>query len=203
MEWKETGGVDFTPAPAGMHPARCIRLIDVGTQFGEYLGKETAARKVVISFELPTELMPDGEFAGKPFIVSKFYTASLGEKANLRRDLISWRGREFSADELAGFDAKNILGKPCMVQVTHTEKGKAKIAAITAVPKGLVVPPQVNETVYFSLERDEFQVNTFDSLGKYYREMIEKSPEWAKLNGPSTPLSKANVVDELESDIPF
>jgi hypothetical protein len=59
--------------------------------------------------------------AGKPFTVSKFYTASLGEKANLRADLKNWRGRDFTDEELAGFEAKNILGKPCMLSVVETE----------------------------------------------------------------------------------
>jgi len=160
MKLTEGGGKEFEQAPIGTHVARCIKVIDVGTQFGEYQGKPNAARKIVVSWELPNELMTEGDFEGKPFIVSKFYTASLSEKANLRKDLVNWRGRDFTPEELQGFDSKNILGKPCMVQITTSEKGKSKVTGVMSLMKGTACPPQVNESVYFSLERDEFSLVT-------------------------------------------
>ena len=57
MKWSDSGGKEFEQAPAGTHVARCIKLIDLGTQFGEYQGKPTSARKVVVSWELPNEIM--------------------------------------------------------------------------------------------------------------------------------------------------
>src|SRR5262245_35658388 len=109
MKISDSGGKEFEQAPIGNHLGRCVGMIDIGTQQVEYLGKTTHARKIVVRFELPNELVSEGEFAGKPFIVSKFYTASIGEKANLRKDLVSWRGREFTDEELRGFEVKNIL----------------------------------------------------------------------------------------------
>lgn len=205
MKLVDTGGRDFEPAPVGNHIARCIGLIDVGTQQGEYQGKTTHARKIVIRWELPNELISEGEFSGKPFIVSKYYTASLSEKANLRKDLSAWRGRDFTDQELSGFDAKNILDKPCMVNVTHNEKGRAKVSGVTPIPKGLSVPGRVNDLLYFSLEPDEFKPAVFEGLGKYYKEQIEKSPEWADLHNtaPRTMKGSGSSFSDFESDIPF
>ena len=101
-----------------------MRIIDLGTQKGDYQGQVTRKRQNLITWELPNSKMETGEFEGQPFLISKFYTASLGEKANLRRDLVNWRGREFSPEELAGFDHKNILGKCCMLSITANDKGK-------------------------------------------------------------------------------
>jgi hypothetical protein len=101
----DTGGGDFQHAPIGTHAARCIRLIDLGTQQGEWQGKPTFKNQVLVMWELPDELMEaqdDGQ--PRPFIVSKFYTNSLSEKANLRKDLTTWRGRDFTDDELDRFD---------------------------------------------------------------------------------------------------
>jgi hypothetical protein len=201
MKLTDTGGKEFEAAPVGNHVARCIGMIDIGTQQGEYQGKTTYARKIVIRWELPNELMEEGDFAGKPFIVSKFYTASLSEKANLRKDLVSWRGREFTADELKGFDAKNILDKPCMVNVTHNDKGKAKVAGVTPVPKGMTVPGRMNDILYFSLEADEFNAAQFEGLSDFYKDQIKKSPEYQDLNG--TAPRKAQSFADMESDIPF
>lgn len=197
----DTGGKEFEQASAGNHVARCIGMIDIGTHQSEYQGKTTYARKIVLRFELPNELMSEGDYAGKPFLVSKYYTASLSEKANLRKDLESWRGRPFTQQELAGFDSKNILDKPCMVNVVHTEKGKAKIASIAPVPKGLDVPPRVNNILHFSLERGEFSADTFEGLSDYYKGEIMKSPEWGELQ--ASPKKAPAKFDDFKEDIPF
>lgn len=202
MKWTDTGGKEFEAAPTGNHVARCVGIIDLGTQEGDYQGKTTHARKVVIRWELPNELISEGDWAGKPFVVSKFYTASLSEKANLRKDLAGWRGRDFTPDELAGFEAKNILDKPCMVNVIHNEKGKAKVAGVSPVPKGMQVPGRVNNLVYFSLEPDEFKPAVFDALSDFYQEQIRKSPEWGELHGNGKP-AKPTHFDDFKDDIPF
>ncbi len=197
----DNGGKDFEQASAGNHVARCVGMIDLGTQQSDYQGKTTHARKIVLRFELPNELIADGEYAGRPFIVGKFYTASLSEKANLRKDLESWRGRPFTPEELAGFDSKNILDKPCMVNVVHTEKGKAKIASIAPIPKGMQTPPRINDLLYFSLERDEFDGKIYEGLSDFYKGEILKSPEWAELQGK--PTKSAKHFDDFKDDIPF
>ena len=117
---KETGE-GFKQVAPGTYPARCIKVIDLGTQHGEYQGKPTTKQQIMVTWELPTELIEEGDFAGQPYAVSKFYTASLGEKANLRKDLEAWRGRAFTETELAGFDVKAILGKSCMVTIIPSE----------------------------------------------------------------------------------
>lgn len=181
MKWADTGGGDFEPAPIGNHVARCVKIIDMGTQKGEYQGAPVIRRQVIIAWELPQELMTEGAQKGKPFLISKKYTASLAESATLRKDLESWRGRAFTPDELKGFDARNVLMKACMLSVIHTDKGKAKVSGVASVPKGLEVPPQVNKAIYFSLEPDEFSLDVYESLGKWHKEMIAQSPEYIQL----------------------
>jgi len=202
MKWSDQGGGDFEQPPIGTHVARCIKLIDIGTQRGEYQGKATMKRQVIIGFELPNELMQEGEYAGKPFTVSRFYTASLGEKANLRRDLANWRGRDFTEEELRGFDSKNILGKACMLSLTPNDKGKTRITGVMALPKGTPVPDQVNSTVYLSLEPDEFNPEVFEALSDGYKKLIKASPEWAELQKPRAPQGGGHF-DDMRDDIPF
>lgn len=204
MQFKDSGGGDFEQPPIGTHVARCVKMIDIGTQKGEYQGLATFKRQVIIGWELPNELMTTGEYAGKPFGVSKFYTASLSEKANLRADLKNWRGRDFTPEELGGFDAKNILGKPCMLSLTSTDKGKIKVTGVMALPKGTQVPDQVNDTLYFSLEPDEFKQEVFDSLSDGYKKMIQVSPEYQeRTRVGGAPVAAGDPFDDFESDIPF
>ena len=59
----------------------------------------------------------------RPAAISKEFTLSLHERANLRRVLISWRGRQFTAEELGGFELANVLGANAMLNVVHNDRG--------------------------------------------------------------------------------
>lgn len=178
MILSDSGSTSFEQPPTGSHAARCIAIIDLGTQRTTYEGEAQIKRQVIVRWELPTELITTGDFAGKPFTVSKFYTASLHEKAGLRKDLASWRGRDFTAEELKGFDLKSVLGKACMLAVGMSEKGKAKVTSVMGLPKGMVVPNQVTPSFHFSLDANEFKDEHFEALSKGFKEMVVASPEY-------------------------
>lgn len=200
---QETGGGDFQQAPIGTHVARCIRLIDLGTQAGEWQGKPNSRNQVLVMWELPNETL-EIEGVAKPFIVSKFYTNSLGEKANLRHDLVQWRGRDFSPEELGKFDLQSILGAPCMISIVANDKGKHKVGGVMKMPKGQQAPEAKNPLLAFWL--DEFNQATFDGLSDGLKKIIQKSPEYAEaVNGkqPRSQPEKAGHFDDMEDDIPF
>jgi hypothetical protein len=187
------GGKEFEQPPAGNHVARCYQVVDLGTQKGEFQGVANSARKVSIRWELCNEFMTEGEMAGKPFSVGKIYTASLSEKATLRGHLESWRGRPFTPEELHGFDSKKLLGASCMVNVGMTDKGKAKVMSVASLPKGMTAPPQANPNIYFSL--DKFDSAVFETLSKWTKGEIIKSPEYAR-----NFQSKPDHFSDMESD---
>lgn len=202
MKWHDTGGGDFEQPPVGTYVARCVKIIDIGTQKSEYQGQANIRRQCVIGWELPTELMADSDHAGKPFVVSKFYTASLSEKANLRKDLANWRGRDFTEQELQGFESRNILGKPCMLSLTANDKGKVRVTGVMALPKGTQVPAQVNPNIYFSL--DEFDAGAFEGLSEGYKKLIKESPEYQVVSNPAAAAaSKRGSFEDMDDDIPF
>lgn len=192
----ESSGTTFKSAPAGTHVARCIRLIDIGTQHGEYQGKPTVRRQIIVMWELPDELMDDG----KPYVASKFYTASLSEKATLRKDLEAWRGRAFTDQELAGFDTKAILGKPCMLSIVEKEGGNGtKIGGVMALPKGVNVAPHTNEP--FAFDIDEWDEQRFQSLSDGIKKLIQGSDEFQALRVPV--VVEEGGIGAMSDDIPF
>ena len=133
-------GKDFEKTPNGMHQAVCAFVEDIGTHEGSYLGKPLSRHQIVICWELK-ELMKEGENEGKPFMISKFYTLSLWDKANLRKDLESWRGKEFTEDELKGFDLENLIGANCFLNIIEGKKQdgtmRAQIASINPIAAGM------------------------------------------------------------------
>lgn len=199
MKLSDGGNSSYEQPPTGTHVGRCVRMIDVGTQRGEYQGKTTIKHKIILVWELPLELMSEGESKNKPFLVSEFFTASLNEKSTLRHILANWRGRDFTPEELGGFYPKNLIGKTCMLSITLNDKGKAKVTGVMALPKGTAVPEQVNPSLYFSL--DEFNLSVFEGLSEGIKKMIVMSPEYAfaiKRNSIDNMPS-----DDIDGDIPF
>lgn len=197
------GGGSFTPAPEGTHAARCIRVIDLGTQPGSQQ-YPAPKHKVLFVWELPNELE---EYNGEqmPRLVSKRYTLSLNEKASLRHDLQSWRGRAFTADELKGFELKAVCGHACMVSVVHSADGQyANLTAVTAPPKGMAVPPAKHPIVYYEIE--DGASDAFGAFGDKLQATIRRAPEW---QGPADPDQRpgADSGDDSpfpgDDDIPF
>lgn len=187
--------------PAGTHVARCYSIIDLGTQTIEYMGEEKDLHQVRVTWELPEEKAVFKEENGEqPFVLSKDYTLSLYEKANLRRDLESWRGRQFTEAELAGFDISKLIGVPCLLSVVHktTQKGKtfANISSVSALAKGMACPKQVNPNVEYSITDGSNDV--FRSFPDWLKKKIEEAHEWG--NGHTPP---ASTPADDDDEIPF
>jgi len=169
------GGGNFQIAPAGNHLGICYQMVELGQLYDAKYDKYS--RKVLLGWELPNETMEDG----RPFIVSSRYTLSFNENAVLRRQLESWRGRPFSAQELMGFDLKAVLGKPCMVNIVHKQVGDktyANITSITPVPKGMDAPAQTNANQVFEFGDQGFDEDAFNSLSEGLKNIIAQSKDY-------------------------
>lgn len=122
---------DFEKAPTGLQQAVCVFVHDIGFQVGTWAGQEKIQHKIIITWEL-AEKMQNSE----RFTLSKWYTLSLHEKANLRKDLEGWRGKPFSEDELKGIDLEELKGANCFLNITATATDKRKVVAVAPLPKG-------------------------------------------------------------------
>lgn len=182
---------NFEHAPICTTLGRCFKIVDIGTQRGEYMGEPTKKRQIIVSFELPTKLMSDG----RPFVVSRFWTRSLHKNADFRKDLESWRGGAFTEEELKAFDIEKILSKPCMLSIVAKGGGKegVKIGAITGVPDGITVPPQVNPS--FSFWIGDWNQEKFETLTDGVKGLIKRSDEYkAMVGGGSAQVPAAAVA---------
>lgn len=184
----------FLPAPQGLHIARCYALIDLGIQHNYRFNNDSS--KVLIGWELPAALMPDG----KPFIQYQRYTASLTEKAHLRQLLESWRGRSFTKEELEGFHLKNILGAPCYLIITHTLNPKSQqvysqVVGTCPLPDG---PEPFNPLLYFDL--DDYSDDTYNSIPESIRQKINLTRGNVQADSPADVAAEPAIVTE---DLPF
>ncbi len=145
---KKEEGVKIEALEAGVYMGTCTAIVDLGIQYNEMYAKE--AQKIMIIWALIGETVMIGD-EEKARTISKEYTLSLGEKANLTKDLESWRGKKFTAEELEGFDLVNIVNKSCQLNIIKEEKNGKKfnnISSIMPLAKGQKAEP-LAETMIF------------------------------------------------------
>ena len=184
-----SGGSSYEPIPAGTYLARCYSMVQIGTIKEEFQGLEKQVNKVRITWELPTELKVfNPEKGEQPQAISKEFTLSMHEKSSLRAFLTSWRGKGFTEDEAKAFDVTKLIGVPCMLSIVH-EPGKKdpsriydKIASVSTVMKGVIMPPQINPSFEFTLEN--FDQNKFDFLPDFLKDKIRQSKEYKTMISP-------------------
>ena len=205
----DAGGGNFKRVPSGVYIGRCYSLVDLGTQVtdGQYGLKEQ--HKIRLGWELfgddedgqPLTVDVDGK--EMPMTISKSYTVSLHEKANLRKELSAWRGKDFTEDEAkGGFDVEKLLGAYCMINVTTSEnngKTYSNVAGLTPLPGALknAKPAPVHENILFNINKPDKAV--FATFHEKLQEAIKRSPEWAKTGG--TPAARTVMPDD--TDAPF
>ncbi len=195
--------------PTGNYIARCYKMIHIGTVEEIILGEKKVLNKVRIGWELPTELRVFNEEKGEqPLVIDKEFTLSLYEKSALRGVLKSWRGKDFTEEEAKCFDITKLLGVQCMINIIHkpskrdASKIYEEIAGITAVPKGITVPAQINST--FCLDYDNFDQAKFNSLPDFIKQKMQTSMEYSALIQPNHREFKSdNEPTKEESDLPF
>jgi len=178
-------GIERELIPAGNYAARCYKMIEIGT-VQEQFGLQT---KVRIGWELPTELKVfSPEKGSQPLVIDKEYTLSMNDKANLRKMLASWRGKDFSILECREFDITKLIGKTCMINIIH-KPGKAdpskmyqEIGSVSPLPRGLHIPDQINPT--FLLTYDAWDQGKYDSLPEFIQTKIRSSDEYQAMKNP-------------------
>lgn len=147
---KDTTGEKFPKLPlpeSGTTQAVCCAVWDLGNQLSTFKnddGSDKYQHKIYIAWEIAEKINePESEYHGKPYMLKKKYTLSLGEKANLRHDLESWRGKPFTEAELKnGIDVYSLYGINCLLGIKHEVDRKdptkiyANVSAILPPMKG-------------------------------------------------------------------
>lgn len=194
------GGGDFKRASPGMHVAVCTMIVDIGWQPGGQYGPKP---KVYFGFKIPGETVEYTDKAGntrvEPVGIGTTFTASMNKKALMRIALEGWRSRKFTDEEAADFDVKNVLGKPCMLNVAEEQKDGntySNIVNINPMPNGMDKPDPLPVLYYGPDDKSQYT----------------KLPEWlqkkiqSQLPEPAAKTVEQHAVglDDFEdSEIPF
>ena len=170
---KSNGNSEIKQLEPGVYTGIASAIIDLGIQENTLFGNKQ--RKAIIIWNIVGETVKVNDEI-LPRVMSKEYTMSLGEKSTLRKDLEAWRGKPFTAEELNGFDLKDILNVPCQLQINQQDRnGKTyvNIAAIMAIPKGMKVEP-IADTYVFDVD-DKETWNNYDKIPNWIKKKIKKA----------------------------
>lgn len=197
----QNGGAKMEPIEAGTHPAVCYGVVDIGEQYNEKYGK--AVRKCIVLFEVIGQTFVDKDGIDRNRSISNTYTLSLSEKSALYRDLIAWRGRPFTPEELKGFNLENIIGVPCLLSITHTERDGntyANISGIMKMPKGMETKG-MEAHLSFDLDRDP--LSDMAKLPEWIQKRIQDSVTYKDLISAGTGAPKLEEIDDSDGELPF
>jgi hypothetical protein len=210
----------------GTYEARCFRMVSLGTQTWQYQGKTSTAEKVMLFFELPNETYTfedetTKQQATRVRVLTKEFTLSMGKKANLRKFLANWRGKDFDELEAKAFNIVKLLGQFCLITVVANEGGYSEITAATKPTKSTVIADPVHPQEVLVLTEKDFNQKLFDSLPEWIQKKIIASPEHTAIVAKQAQKAKPaqvppqaskkapqavpveNVVGEGEDDLPF
>ena len=182
-------GSSFEPAPEGVFPARCIWVVDLGTQVSDGMFGHSEKHQMYVNWELVDETANNGQ----PMTIGAFFTVSLNPKGNLRPTLESWRGRAFTPEELKGFDIAKLINAPCLISVKHQPKAdgsgiRAQVSGVMAPMKGQVIGPAREPSILIDLDAPDAPAKV-EALPDWLKAKIASTAEWAKIMGWDTPSS--------------
>lgn len=186
LKVKNKKGPSLPPIDGGTYPAVCVCIVDLGEQRNEKFNKYED--KVLFIWELPGVVIEvDGE--KKPRWQSKDFSATLNEKSNLTKFLVSWRGKNFTDEELNGdgFDLKQMLGEGCLLQIIVEEKDGNQYNRITGcvgLPVGMPAPSTESELLWFDM--DEWDDDAMEKFPDWVQQKIKKSTQFQKEHAPDT-----------------
>lgn len=185
------GDGQYEPHPEGVFLARCVDVIDLGEKVEAYLDNP---KKLVPKIALVFVTGEFKEFNGKPELhtLTKEFSATFGEKANLRRFAEQWRGRSYKAEELAnGVDFGKMQGVFAQISVEHkvSQQGRtfANIASIGPVMKGTPKPEHLGSEYerpkYLMDKKAQYAIDA----AAFKREIGADKPKASKSNDFNAP----------------
>ncbi len=199
MTFPATGGSDFKRLEPGTYPAVCDMVVLMGLQPGSAAFPKPKL-KVYIRWQVPEERTEDD----RPMVVGSSFTASMNEKAELRKILKGWRGKDFTDEEAEAFDVAKLVGQTCMISVVEKVSGGktyCNVASVSKLPKTTPAPKLEGEPLVYWNTRSTEDGFVFRKLPQWLQKKIEEQiePQRETASAPAAPSGDPFPDD----DIPF
>lgn len=184
----KTFGVDVSSTektreilPAKTYLGICYSVIDLGTHDENFQGTINTMRKIKLTREIPSEKRVFSKDKGEqPMVISKDYTLSFGEKANLKK-MFDSRGIKIQNN----FQFETLLGKPALLSIGVTDSKNGgqynNINWVSDVIEWMLVPPQTNTSILFNCY--DFDMEEWNKIHSKTQDKIKQSQERTEEGG--------------------
>jgi len=195
----EVPEIQYQRPPADMHIGRLAWIVCIGTQPSNFPDGKSQ-RKVIFCWELPNEKAVFVRERGEePYLVSSIYSLSLGERSNLYRDIVSWKGK--GAIDRLRKDLALLLGDTAWLNVIHktTKKNqpRAAIIGVNPVPKSTRIPAQITPSLQYSIR--DGRGGAFNRLPDWIRKLIEASEEFTGARPSASAIAERNMREATDN----
>jgi len=168
----------------GSYAAKVYALVLIGTVTSKFKDQDVTNEKIRMTWEYMCN--------GFAYYISKEYTLSLHEKATLRKDLQSLRGKKFTQEELDCFIIDSILGFDCLITIENQTAANGNdypnLISMCPLPKGMPIHTAILPSFIFSWEgMDKFEQigllsDEDNRIPKFIKEKMLSTPEYKKWN---------------------
>ncbi len=170
--------------PAGLRPATCLFVEDVGLQKVEYNGAEKIQRKGLFLWETSARKKD-----GSPFLILLNRTLSTFKEAKLRKEIQGLIGKDLTDEEAKKFDW-DISGTSGLLNFSHkTEAGKtyANVSSMAPLMEGMAA-----------------YIPVTSSQPDWFKKIVSeaKAKSLTQAEAVNTVLNE-NVPPHSEDDLPF
>jgi len=168
-------GSSVEPLEEGTLPAVIVGLVSYGVQAQtDWQTKEPkpSEKRLALTYEFPTEAVEkeqeDGTVVKLPRRLTKEYKVSSHKKAGI---MVLIRSIAPGIESLT-----DLLGKTCSVTVGRTGTGKAKVASVSALMKGVNVDAPLNGTHSFDFYNPEEVA--FKSISNWQQKVVASAEDY-------------------------
>jgi len=185
----------FRPHPDGQFAAQCVDAIDLGEKVEDYPGTpERLAHKCAIVFRTGAKNPETGDLID----IAKEYTVSMGEKANLRKDLESWRGKPYNEAQITeGVPVHKLAGNWALITVAQKQSGKGRTYAFIQSIVGIPAVMRVTLPAFSAYTRADYWQERKDEYMKAAATFRAKHAA-----PPSDEFDDSQMQDDAD-DLPF
>lgn len=180
--------------PVGQFAGQCVDIVGLGEAVKEYPGQPPSLAPVAAIVFRTGEKNPD---TGDVIDIAQEFTVSMGDKANLRKFLESWRGKPYTPDQVKeGVPLHKLTGNWALLTVAHkTSKAGNTYAVIqSAVPLPAVMRPAQDFAGY---KRAEYWATK--------KEKYAKEAQDFRAHAPTMPSEQTEeeYLDAEPDELPF
>lgn len=191
---------------AGLHPGILVGIYHLGTHIDPAFNKKK--QKLVFVFELPMAAPVEIDGKTLPRTLSKSVNATMGDKGHLRPMIESWRGKKLTEEEARTYDITKLLGRPCQLNVIHSEwkeKIRPEINGVFPSPKDVKLTPKTQPVSWAVGNLDSADELDQADIADWIKDRAAASEEYKALRGRSSQSQndpqQAPAPDD--GDVPF